>query len=185
MWCCWVCNETVVALCRAVVDFCRWILLYLFDSSPIADPLNMTKKQAQAYESQAIGRAYRQGQKNSVVVVRFILRKTIEHKLYLRNNDVVEGDKPVKDTPAEVAAAAASATADAAVFPASTMQQPPAPPAVFAVPEARSASQTTLLGERTGLVRTNSISAVLAAIGNAATGADSPGAVIKAMQQGN
>jgi len=50
----------------------------------LVDPAAGTKQEAEAIEDQAIGRAYRQGQKNSVTVVRFIMRNTIEHQLYLR-----------------------------------------------------------------------------------------------------
>jgi len=50
----------------------------------LVDPAAGTKEEAEAIEDQAIGRAYRQGQKNSVTVVRFIMRNTIEHQLYLR-----------------------------------------------------------------------------------------------------
>ena len=53
----------------------------------LLDPMVGTKKEAQAYESQAIGRAYRQGQKNQVTVVRFIIRNSIEHELFLRNTE--------------------------------------------------------------------------------------------------
>ena len=36
-------------------------------------------------ETQAIGRAVRIGQKNNVIVKRFIMRNTIEHDFYIRN----------------------------------------------------------------------------------------------------
>lgn len=49
-----------------------------------------TKEQALAMESQAIGRAFRQGQKGRVTVVRFIFRNTIEHELFLRNSETQE-----------------------------------------------------------------------------------------------
>ncbi len=46
-----------------------------------------TKQEAKAVESQAIGCAYRQGQKAKVTVVRFVIRNTIDHELYLRNTE--------------------------------------------------------------------------------------------------
>ncbi len=46
-----------------------------------------TKQEAKAVESQAIGRAYRQGQKAKVTVVRFVIRNTVDHELYLRNTE--------------------------------------------------------------------------------------------------
>lgn len=49
-----------------------------------------TKEQALAAESQAIGRAYRQGQKGQVTVVRFVIRNTIDHELYSRNTESKE-----------------------------------------------------------------------------------------------
>jgi SNF2 family DNA or RNA helicase len=49
-----------------------------------------SKKEAQAIESQAIGRAFRQGQTKQITIVRFVVKNTIEHALYLRNNDVNE-----------------------------------------------------------------------------------------------
>ncbi len=54
------------------------------------DPVTGSKKEAQAIESQAIGRAFRQGQTKQITIVRFVVRNTIEHALYLRNNDVNE-----------------------------------------------------------------------------------------------
>ncbi len=51
----------------------------------LLDPVVGTKKEAQAVESQAIGRAHRQGQTNQVTIVRFIIRDTIEHDMYITN----------------------------------------------------------------------------------------------------
>ena len=48
-------------------------------------------------ESQAIGRAYRQGQTKQVTVVRLIIKNTIEHITYMRNNDVNEDTQVVTD----------------------------------------------------------------------------------------
>jgi SNF2 family DNA or RNA helicase len=56
----------------------------------VADPVTGSKKEAQAIESQAIGRAHRQGQTKQITIVRFVVKNTIEHALYLRNNDVNE-----------------------------------------------------------------------------------------------
>jgi hypothetical protein len=56
----------------------------------MTDPVTGSKKEAQAIESQAIGRAHRQGQTKQITIVRFIVKNTIEHALYLRNNDVNE-----------------------------------------------------------------------------------------------
>eukprot|EP00029_Vermamoeba_vermiformis_P008911 TRINITY_DN4297_c1_g1_i1.p1 TRINITY_DN4297_c1_g1~~TRINITY_DN4297_c1_g1_i1.p1 ORF type:complete len:1047 (+),score=234.72 TRINITY_DN4297_c1_g1_i1:95-3235(+) len=56
----------------------------------LMDPVTGSKKEAQAIESQAIGRAHRQGQTKQITIVRFVVRNTIEHALYLRNNDVNE-----------------------------------------------------------------------------------------------
>ncbi len=51
----------------------------------VLDPMSGSREEAQAYETQAIGRAQRQGQTKPVTVVRFIIKNTIEHDLYLRN----------------------------------------------------------------------------------------------------
>jgi SNF2 family DNA or RNA helicase len=56
----------------------------------LMDPVTGSKKEAQAIESQAIGRAHRQGQTKQITIVRFVVKNTIEHALYLRNNDVNE-----------------------------------------------------------------------------------------------
>lgn len=63
----------------------------------VVDPVSGTKKEAQAVESQAIGRAYRQGQTKQVTVVRFIVKNTIEHVTYMRNNDVSNDTQVVTD----------------------------------------------------------------------------------------
>lgn len=51
----------------------------------LIDPIAGTKEQATAIESQAIGRAHRQGQKQQVSVMRMIMKDTVEHKFFLRN----------------------------------------------------------------------------------------------------
>jgi len=50
------------------------------------DPMTGSKSEALATESQAIGRAHRQGQQNQLIVVKFVVRNTLEEKLHLRNN---------------------------------------------------------------------------------------------------
>jgi hypothetical protein len=49
------------------------------------DPVAGTKHEARAAESQAIGRAHRQGQTSQVTIVRFIVRNTIEYDSYVQN----------------------------------------------------------------------------------------------------
>jgi superfamily II DNA or RNA helicase len=51
-----------------------------------------SKSEVQAYESQAIGRAHRQGQKGEVTVVRLIIRNTIEHEMYLKAKEPDQGN---------------------------------------------------------------------------------------------
>tara|TARA_Y100000768_G_scaffold389010_1_gene390185 strand:+ start:1524 stop:4103 length:2580 start_codon:yes stop_codon:yes gene_type:complete len=53
----------------------------------LLDSLNTTKENSKIIEEQAIGRAVRIGQKENVIVKRFIMRNTIEHDYYLRNID--------------------------------------------------------------------------------------------------
>eukprot|EP00026_Physarum_polycephalum_P002152 Phypoly_transcript_02157.p1 GENE.Phypoly_transcript_02157~~Phypoly_transcript_02157.p1 ORF type:complete len:976 (+),score=126.80 Phypoly_transcript_02157:57-2930(+) len=59
----------------------------LFEASHVLlmDPITGTKKEAQAVEAQAIARAHRQGQREEVTVVRFLIKDTIEHEMYLNN----------------------------------------------------------------------------------------------------
>jgi superfamily II DNA or RNA helicase len=52
-----------------------------------------SKTEVQAYESQAIGRAHRQGQKGEVTVVRLIIKNSVEHEMYLAAK---EPEKPGK-----------------------------------------------------------------------------------------
>eukprot|EP01126_Amoeba_proteus_P012524 TRINITY_DN15161_c0_g1_i1.p1 TRINITY_DN15161_c0_g1~~TRINITY_DN15161_c0_g1_i1.p1 ORF type:complete len:277 (-),score=69.72 TRINITY_DN15161_c0_g1_i1:303-1088(-) len=49
----------------------------------LIDPPSGTTSQASATEKQAIGRACRQGQEKPVIVVRFIIRNTIEHDRFI------------------------------------------------------------------------------------------------------
>jgi len=51
----------------------------------LIDPVAGSKEEAVAIERQAIGRAHRFGQTKQVVVVRMIIKDTIEHELYIRN----------------------------------------------------------------------------------------------------
>ena len=55
----------------------------------LLDTLNTTKEKAQIIEEQAIGRAVRIGQKDEVLVKRFIMRNSIEHDYYIRNNNTI------------------------------------------------------------------------------------------------
>jgi len=55
----------------------------------LLDPVHGTKKESQAIESQAIGRAYRQGQTNKVTVVRFIVSNTVEQVQFEENEENV------------------------------------------------------------------------------------------------
>lgn len=50
----------------------------------ILDQVSDNRERAAALESQAIGRAYRQGQKKHVTVVRIVLRGTIEEEQFKR-----------------------------------------------------------------------------------------------------
>lgn len=52
----------------------------------LIDPVAGSKEEARAIEAQAIGRAHRMGQDKEITVVRMIVKDTIEHELYLRNN---------------------------------------------------------------------------------------------------
>eukprot|EP00029_Vermamoeba_vermiformis_P009184 TRINITY_DN4500_c0_g1_i2.p1 TRINITY_DN4500_c0_g1~~TRINITY_DN4500_c0_g1_i2.p1 ORF type:complete len:980 (+),score=214.26 TRINITY_DN4500_c0_g1_i2:150-3089(+) len=54
----------------------------------LLDPVRGTKKEAQAVELQAIGRAHRQGQTKQIYIVRFVVKNSIDHKVYLRNNNL-------------------------------------------------------------------------------------------------
>ena len=57
----------------------------------LLDPMSGTVEEARAYENQAIGRAYRQGQTQRVTVVRFVVNDTAEQELYLRNKSTSTG----------------------------------------------------------------------------------------------
>lgn len=59
----------------------------------LLDPMSGTVEEARAYENQAIGRAYRQGQTQRVTVVRFIVNDTAEQDLYQRNKSTSTGRK--------------------------------------------------------------------------------------------
>jgi hypothetical protein len=60
----------------------------------LMDPMSGSKTEVQAYESQAIGRAHRQGQKGEVTVVRLIIKNSVEHEMYLAAK---EPEKPVSE----------------------------------------------------------------------------------------
>jgi len=59
----------------------------------LLDPVQGTKKESKAIEDQAVGRAHRQGQKQQVTVVRFIVTDTIEHEQYLLPNETGSPEK--------------------------------------------------------------------------------------------
>jgi SNF2 family DNA or RNA helicase len=54
----------------------------------LLDPVRGSKQEAQAVELQAIGRAHRQGQTKQIYIVRFVVRNSIDHRVYLRNNNL-------------------------------------------------------------------------------------------------
>lgn len=54
------------------------------------DPVYGNAKSTHAIETQAIGRAHRLGQKNSIKIVRFLMRKTIEETAFTRYKRYVE-----------------------------------------------------------------------------------------------
>jgi len=64
----------------------------------LLDPVQGTKKESKAIEDQAIGRAHRQGQKQQVVVVRFIVKDTIEHEQFLMPEEPVRRKKKLVRT---------------------------------------------------------------------------------------
>jgi len=51
----------------------------------LMDPVKGTKEEALATESQAIGRAHRQGQTNQITIVRFVVKNTVEYTTYVKN----------------------------------------------------------------------------------------------------
>jgi len=71
----------------------------------ILDPIIGTYEFRRNMEWQAIGRAYRMGQKNKVSIVRFIIKDTIEEEIYKKNKledskykkDIVIHEKEIKD----------------------------------------------------------------------------------------
>lgn len=69
----------------------------------IMDPPAGTKEEADAIESQAIGRAHRQGQKKKLVVIRMVMKDTVEEELLKRKDEITSWRM---STPATVARAA-------------------------------------------------------------------------------
>jgi hypothetical protein len=61
-----------------------------------ADPHSGTREEAEAYETQAVGRAYRQGQTKDVTVIRFIIKDSVEHKIYITNCANAKGKLELK-----------------------------------------------------------------------------------------
>eukprot|EP00456_Euglypha_rotunda_P005946 TRINITY_DN110123_c0_g1_i1.p1 TRINITY_DN110123_c0_g1~~TRINITY_DN110123_c0_g1_i1.p1 ORF type:complete len:124 (-),score=4.62 TRINITY_DN110123_c0_g1_i1:223-594(-) len=57
------------------------------------EPIAGTQEEAYAVESQAIGRAHRQGQTKQLVVARFVAKDTIEWELYKRNQAPKSSEK--------------------------------------------------------------------------------------------
>jgi SNF2 family DNA or RNA helicase len=55
------------------------------------EPMAGSKQEIEAYESQAIGRAHRQGQKNKVTIVRFYTANTIEEDMHNRRKGIMKG----------------------------------------------------------------------------------------------
>ena len=49
------------------------------------EPINASKEECKAIESQAIGRACRVGQKNKVTVMRILIEDSIEEEIYKKN----------------------------------------------------------------------------------------------------
>lgn len=65
----------------------------------LLDPIQGTYDEAKAIEDQAIGRAYRQGQSESVTVVRLLIQDTIEHAQYLErfeNQDMQKSTEAIE-----------------------------------------------------------------------------------------
>jgi SNF2 family DNA or RNA helicase len=56
----------------------------------LVDPAEGKATERHATEQQAIGRAYRQGQKKSIEVVRFYIKDTVEHDIV---NELIETKK--------------------------------------------------------------------------------------------
>lgn len=64
----------------------------------ILDPIEGTTEYRKNIEWQAVGRAYRIGQKNTVCVHRFIMKNTIEEEIYINDkikNDAIENRKSI------------------------------------------------------------------------------------------
>ena len=55
------------------------------------EPINSSKEESKAIESQAIARACRVGQKQKVILIRILIENSIEETIYRKNynNDVV------------------------------------------------------------------------------------------------
>ena len=50
------------------------------------EPIDAPKEEVKLIEAQAIGRAYRIGQKNNVKLIRILIKDTIEEEIYSNNN---------------------------------------------------------------------------------------------------
>ena len=54
----------------------------------LMDPPAGSKEEADAIEAQAIGRAYRQGQDKKLIVIRMMMRNTIEEQMLERKDEI-------------------------------------------------------------------------------------------------
>lgn len=67
----------------------QWILLQCRSHAECeSDPLNKSVMEVKAIESQAIGRAQRQGQTQQVTLVRFLVADSVETEVHARNTRV-------------------------------------------------------------------------------------------------
>jgi cobalamin biosynthesis protein CobT len=69
-----------------------------------------------AIESQAIGRAHRQGQKKQLTLIRLIIKNTIEHEIYERNSAVISQAKEAANQPSSPSSAPSSSSSSSAAM---------------------------------------------------------------------
>lgn len=86
----------------------------------LLDPVSGKPEEIAAIESQAIGRAHRQGQNKQLTLIRLIMKNTIEHEIYERNSTVI----------AEAKQAAANSKASASSTSSSTSSSSSSAPTV-------------------------------------------------------
>jgi hypothetical protein len=53
------------------------------------EPIDAPKEEVKLIEAQAIGRAWRIGQKNNVKLIRVLIKDTIEEEIYNNNNEFI------------------------------------------------------------------------------------------------